>query len=103
MFEVKRVQLHALPQDFSSHYIVEGFKVIYNSTYNWTNYYFNQALTHKQSAKFKFKVLELKNHGIVFGVADFAKEKNFRYCNDPARGNYMGYDSNSHKYPDNVN
>lgn len=41
LLSMKKTQLHSLPQNFKANFTLEGLKVTYNSTYNWTNYIFN--------------------------------------------------------------
>ncbi len=76
---------------------MDGLKVQYTGS-GWTQYIFNSAISHNQSAKFKIKVLQAQSNCILIGVVDYAKQKDQR--SSYSSGNamcYYGY--NGYKYP----
>lgn len=71
--------IHSLVQAYIGQFKVDRLKVQYNgANKKWTQYIFNSAISHNQSAKFKFKIIKSKDNSIMIGVTDYAKQKDQR-------------------------
>ncbi len=88
-----------MAQAHSDKFKVDGLKVQRTGSNGYdTQYIFNSAISHNQSAKFKIKVVQTQYNYIMIGVTDYAKQKDQR--SSFSSGNAMCYyGHNGRKFP----
>ena len=92
-----------LPQAYSHYFKVEGLKVQFVNSGNWTQYIFNNPIYLNQSLVFKLKITQAKHGYMVVGVVDYTRQKDERYSYASGNGNYLCYRADSgFKFPQSV-
>lgn len=81
--------LHCLAQAHRGQFKLDGLRVQYTGSNEFTQYIFNSPINHNQSAKFKLKVIQTKFNYIMIGVVNYALQKEQR--SSYKSGNAMCY------------